>query len=318
MALTVRFLTSDDAGPWRALWQRSGRWLGHQWEYQEAASPEAAPLRAGVFDDQGRLLAGAAFIPRQRRGQAQWRSPRPASFAGAMLNLEDYRESRLAEALEAIGRFVQQHATAAELTFPPGFQDVRGLAWAGFLARAHYNYTNEIDGVGALLAQAENGARRAAGKVRQALVLVEGKEHARDLAALWEETRRRQELGADLPWRSYEALLERPEAALLGVRPTGGGPLLAGGIWLADTQRVYYALGASGHRDHPLANGAADLLHGLVTDHFFEKRSAPYTYDWVGANTRGVVQFKRKFRPQLELLLRCTWHHPVKGWLARV
>src|SRR5690606_795434 len=129
-----------------------------------------------------------------------------------------------------------------------------------------------------------------------------------EIFSLWNETRDRQGIAEWVHQDGYRELakldgLDGLTCHILGVRNPAAA-LEAGGLFLGDESRVYYLLGASVRGDS--GSGAPTLLHIDGTNLIFRQRGN-FIYDWVGANTPSVCQFKRKFRPSLEVLQRIEW-----------
>jgi len=315
-------LSNDDESAWSALWRRSGRLLSQHWRWAEwAAQGVGRPIRAGVYSGSGELLAGIAFVERMRGGLLrQWANPAPAPFGGLLCSSEAGGESFSRDVLLAMEETLVSESHRAEIVFQPGFEDLRALAWQGWRIRPYYNYTSRIDAPDALEQQAENAARRQGRKARASgYQIVEGKDLVEELVDLWEVTRRRQGLPSHVSPEAFHRIAaeagEEEDFAvkLVGVRHPASGNLEAAGLFAADGQRVYYLLGASRLDGGKEGTGAPTLLHFEATRRFFEERG-DCLYDWVGANSRSVAQFKKKFRPRLELCLRAFGGRGVGRW----
>lgn len=312
--LLARLLLDDDQPHWHSLWSRSGSALALHWKYTEmAALKVGTPRHVGIFTEAGQLVAAVPFVERRVHLRACWRHPAPAHFAGLLYDPRETSESFLRDAFAALAEFVCEAIRSAELILSPAVSDGRGLAWHNWALRPHYNYTSSITHLSSLADQCENAVRRQARKAEEAgCEVLEGGEHLPAILALWEETRQRQKIVSWVHQEAFIGLVEwlekEPELAVkvLLVRDADHKTALAGGIFAADPARVHYLLGASQINEQGPGSGAPSLMHFRVTESFFRERGA-FTYDWVGANTPSIAQFKKKFRPQLELSLRASW-----------
>jgi hypothetical protein len=306
---TAQLLTDSHENQWRALWERSGQPLGLHWRWVEfAALSVGKPIRVGLFNEAGELLAGFGFVERRHRYLDHWLHPAPSTYSGVLVDQEKINnESFLREIFGVLSEFVHQGPSRTELVFPPKLTDVRGLLWSGWKCRPHYNYISEITGEDALARQAENSVRRQGSKARQlGLHLEEGNQLLGEVLALWEETRSRKQLVEWVSPDCYKALLEETSdgkergigARVMVVRNKESGEVEAGAIFGEDKVSVSYLLGASRIRESEAGNGAPTLLHLAGTGRIWMDRG-DFLYDWVGANTPDVVQFKKKFRPKL-------------------
>ena len=311
---TARILSSSDEALWAALWQRVDGSLGLHWRWCAcAAAGVGEPLRVGIFSSDGQLIAGIPFVQRRRRMRTEWHHPSPASHAGLMASQDLMNsETALREIFEALSALTQRATTRAEMVLPPQVADVRGLLWQGWSAQPHYNYVSMIEEPGALARQSENAARRQGAKAEAAGFVLETGNHLRaEIFALWEKTQIRQNIPAYIHTSCYDMLLEESEGdgrGISGLAAAVRNPttkrIEAAAIIGQDSQRAYYLLGAS-DPDVEEAHGAPTYLHFALSDHLFKNRGK-FAYDWVGANTPHIAQFKKKFRPRLETYLRCA------------
>jgi len=314
---SFRVLSSSDRDAWEGLWARSERYMFLHWEWTEvAAAGSGTVIRIGVFDRGGdQLLAGFSFVERKNRFMTEWRHPAPAPFAGILCSTEPRSESFLRDVLAAGAQAIPPQVDLVEIIFQPGIQDVRGLLWSGWEAAPHYNYTSDVGTPEAFEGAVENSVARQSEKARRlGRSATVGIHQLPELLEIWEGTRRRHRLpvyvhpdtwGALAAWMN---LRHEPSltADIVGIREEGG-PMEAGALLGKDSRRVYYLLGAS--QPEALGTGSPTLLH-FEAAALARRREWPGTYDWVGANTPSIAQFKKKFRPQLELLLRALWKRP--------
>jgi len=303
MAFSARLLASDEAAllaPFGALPHGS---LSHQPAFVSALG---GGRWVGVFEG-GTVCAVAPFIVRSRRGIVRWRNPAPAPFGGLLTLAAQPSESLWRDCLAALAAEMPGLANGAELILAPGRIDARALCWAGWEAAPHYNYAHRIEGADALSRAAEDSVRRQARKAAAAgCVLKHGLAGLDAILAIWGETRARQGLPDYVPDATWRAIAGLPGASVVWVE-SGSGRVEAGAIFAGAGERVSYLLGASrSHGEGESGSGAPSLLHLEAARFHFEQRGA-FTLDWCGANTASVAQFKKKFRPTLELTIRATW-----------
>jgi hypothetical protein len=303
---TTRLLGAADRAAWLSLWERSDRWLSLHPDFSAACAGEAAaPL--GIFEG-NELVAVAPFARDRARGLLPvWRHVSPASFGGFLAEaaaLDD--ESRRRELLGALGR-LPQRLWRSTLILQPGLTDARGAVWAGWSAGVHYNYISDWTDPEAFLRGCGDSVQRQARKARRNGLAVAAADSLEDLMALRGRTTARQGFHDPVSEAQYAALLrafapgraDGLRAVALLVRD-GEGRALAGGLFAADARRTYYLMGASDPQS--LSTGAPTLLH-IGASELLTGMGWPRRYDWVGANTPGVAQFKRGFGPELEMLV---------------
>ncbi|CAN5448066.1 hypothetical protein BH09SUM1_BH09SUM1_06010 [soil metagenome] len=320
---SARIATLEDAAAWQRVWARSERHAALHWRWAElAALAVGTPVRLVVTDAGGEVVAAAAFVERRRRFLLEWRHPAPLPFAGVLCDPERRNDSFLQDVFSAIAVASEHLSPAAELILQPNMQDARGLLWAGWDAKPHYNFTSRIDAEDSLERAAENAARRQGQKARAGgLKLEESAALLPEILQLWKATRERHKIPAWVSDDCFQALAALPEdmAAggiamhIFGVRAPDG-PLQSGAVVLRDSQRAYYLLGGSAETEEGAGSGAPTLLQFELTAALFRKYG-PFLYDWVGANTPSVAQFKKKFRPELEFSFRCNWRSGKARWL---
>lgn len=317
------FLGIEDRAAWLALWDRSVRRGALHWDAVEAAAKGVGrAVRVGLLAPDGQLTTGFVFVERRIRGTVAWVNPAPFPFTGILKQKDAASADLDRDALEAMSAFAKSRVSHGELILAPDEVDVRALLWDGWRARPHYNYVSQIGESGDLRKQAENSARRQGDKAAKAGMLYHSDgAGAESVIALWEEMRRRKGVPGHVHADCYRALLScfgmggdgLPEAVVACVHGADGRPE-AGGIYLRDGERVQYLLGASRHAENESGSGAPTLLHFAASDDF-QRRWGPHLYDWVGANTASVVQFKKKFRPALEVCMRVTFSRGLAKFL---
>lgn len=295
---SARVTEQPDSGLWTPL-HAAGNRLPCREGFAAAA---AAPVRFVEVLRGDRPAMLLPFWARRRRGMNEWIAPPFAPFSGVVV--ADDEEGFLRDAFAAAAAAVPKDVDRAEIILPPGLCDARGLVWNGWVARPHYNYLTQWDAEGAWRAQIESSARRQARKAREAGLVAEVLPAGRTerLADLWRRNAPRQKLDASLDERirAIGAWLDATGSGFVVEVNQSGGACEAAGLFGHDGSRVAYLAGASD--PEALGSGAPTLLHEAVLEEI-DRRGLPRCYDWVGANTPSVAQFKRKFGPRLETLI---------------
>lgn len=319
----ARLLSPNERPAWETALQRCSTppSMTHHWDYLDWASGGVGTPRRVVVETRSReIIAQATFVERRVRGFSHWRHPAPATFGGISFLEAQPSESLQRDVQTVLGSFLKGKASTIELALPPSQVDARGLIWSGWQARPHYNYISKIDRGDALMAQAENAVRRQYNKaVKEGLELRVGPELLGEVLQLYTRTCQRQQISRWVPEDFFRSFMEgwkvndEPGALVVAVVPAGGGPIEAGAVLGRNGERVAYLLGAS-HQEDGAITGAATFLQFEATRHCFEKWGE-FEWDWVGANTPSVAQFKKKFRPRLEVGIRATWQ---SRWARRI
>lgn len=316
---SARIVDPSERHDWeKALAGAPNPQLPHFWDYLEAAATDrGTPRRVVVESTPGTPVALVTFVERRVRGIRQWRHPAPATFGGVCHLDPSPAEGHVRDIQATLATFLKGAAPLVELIIPPSLPDARGFIWSGWRAAPHYNYVSRIDSRDALLAGAENSVRRQHARGLEAKLETRvGADVLDDVLSLAEGTRKRQGFPSwvsDGFHRSFTTRWE--ESDIMGVyTPGADGEIQAGAVVARLGDRVSYLLGASRGDGTP---GAPTLLQAAATGHCFDRWGA-FDWDWVGANTESVAQFKKKFRPALEVGMRVIWSAGWLGLLGRV
>lgn len=253
----------------------------------------------GLFSGQ-ELIGGMLLAERRRRGQtvlethpmapyAGWWLAEPAGAANSKI------ESLHAAALGALDDFLRCHCGKAVVRFDPRFQDARQLIRRGWQSRVQYTYVTEpVPEEGSLQSSFENDARRQIESARTAGITVGIEKDWSVLERLACQTHGRKNLEGEYPdgylARLGEALAADGAGALHVARSPDGAALAAAMVgW--DDERAFYLYGGSSAEAQ--GTGAPSLLQAGILASLPVK-----SYDWHGANSPGVVQFKKNFNPR--------------------
>jgi hypothetical protein len=302
--LTARLLEPGDTTA-LSLWESrapEARLLPQDPVIVGALCGEGAQRTVGVFAGET-PIAVVPFAVLKGRAVTRWLSPPFLPYCGPLLaaNQAGRADERLwRDVLGAVAGEVARHGCPAEILFPPGVDDLRGLVWAGWEARPHYEYVSRWEAPGGWSDQLEATVRRQWRKAASTLAAeVADAGTTGELERLWTETAARQGLDAGFAAtlaRLGGALEERGAGFSVVVRDANGAAHAAALIG-HDATTAYYLAGASG--SDPAGSGASTLMQATVLEEI-DRRGLARRYDWVGANTPGVAQFKRHFGPALE------------------
>lgn len=279
-----------------------------RWEALQAArtSPFAHPevlRRIGQLFDRrieivevgaGKETVAVALLIRQI---GPWRlATHPPLLPESPLILPDPSTSALPDQLLIT---LSQRYARVELHLPPFLTDVRQALWHGW--RAYPLYTYEIDLERATPAHWSANPRRLFRKAAATYRLIEDAALApviaRLVAASYQRHRRRPPAPAEHLTTLLNALTTTDLVRLFGVQnPTG--QIEAAVALMVQRPRAWYWLAGSkpGPAMTVLLGHLWSLLHAEGFRHF----------DFVGANTPSIAEFKRRFSPTLRLYFRLT------------
>lgn len=198
-----------------------------------------------------------------------------------------------------------QRYVRVELHLPPAWTDVRPALWHGW--RAHPLYTYETDLKQATPAYWSENPRRIFHKAATHYRLIEDASLAPVLARLMEASYRRHRRSPPASATRLAPLLETLTAVgpvrLFGVQHATG-QIEAAVALITQRPRAWYWLAGS------VPGPAMTVLLG----HLWAQLCAEgfRQFDFVGANTPSIAEFKRRFNPTLRLYFRLTHD---RSWL---
>lgn len=277
---------------WSALWASSPqRSPFSRLDYVRALG-DAAGLRVGVHFA-GR--AGAAVTWR-RRGPYREAVLPPFTPFSALLLAEQPRDTdvhaRTSE-LESILTLLEREYHAVHLHLPPSITDVRPAQWRGWTATPLYTYWATGSGPEGW----SGGTARAYRSGRGRYDLVDGTQAIGAVARLVAESYGRRHRAPPLEEPSIPSLLERLTraglASAFAVRCKDSLEMHAGTVVLRaeeDPDAFYWIAGS-----HP--GSGMTVLIGEVLARLFG--TGVETFDFVGANTPSIAEFKRHFAGRL-------------------
>lgn len=262
-------------------------------------------------DDKG-VCAAARLGVRSKFGLEY--SPVPPMTAFSALRLRDpFREADVHErrsALEQLLQAIERRFVAAALHLPPAVQDTRVLIWRGWSVKPLYTYRIRLDAQKDPIDAWSESARRLARHEESEFTIVDtdAASQARLVTGSYARKDRPTPLGVEGLTSLIAGLIQSGSVRTVGVMRRDSDEVEASVALLRDQSQSYYWL--AGGRPGPamtvlLAHVLRDLASSGVT-----------VFDFVGANTASIAEFKRKFGGQLTSYFRATWQRGLVGRLA--
>lgn len=302
--IEVAFLEEGHLGAWDALVERApGGTLFHRSAWVRLlAEPFGRRARVlGVFRN-GALVGGCPVYERRRLGLMLAKPPVLAGYAGALVDLPEYRRSGRAtseseQVLEALEKELRRCYDAVRLVNDPGFQDARPFQWGGWRATPRYTY--RISGVppGSILDTFEHNVRKKIRKAEEGGLSVHRVEVLDEVLGCYAASYQRHGTRPPVPQAVLKTVAEGVLAAGLGRAHVVRGPVGGSYAFQIDLEddRTSYAWVAGSDPSH-LTEGSFPLLIRHVVARVLESGRA---FDFLGANTRSIAGFKRAFGGQL-------------------
>ena len=293
--------------PYAALWTASlGRTpFSHPAAVAAYADAFGLPARVVALDD------GSAAVPvfEKRRGPLRAGALPPLCPVLRPLLAEPLAEAASHRRDSPLDRLLARlDGQAHQLTLALGDDDLRPYAWAGWTATPRATYRLPL--AGDLRAGYSSAVRRT---LRSSEVEVtEEPSQARDAVRLMDAGYRRggERLGLDLAavTRLADAFVEAGLARVFVARRDGA--VEAAVVAASDGRTAYYWI----------AGGEPGPAMTVLVDHALHRLRAGgvRAFDFCGANTPSIAEFKRRFGPALApapLVRRVT--HPALRWLGR-
>jgi hypothetical protein len=268
---------------------------------------------AAVWEDDA-LRAGAVVFEKRRGPYRAAALPPLVPYVTPLLDgpLRETDVHHRRSALDALLAAVAGAFDLAQLVLHPSLGDARPLQWAGWRVEPAYTYRIDLDASDAVTAGWSSNPKRTLKKEHGAFEIAEGAAWASEAVALVEASHARQEqdLGAapSAAWALARGLADDGLVRVFVARR--GGAAEAGVLALTDGRTAHYWL--AGSRPGP----AMTVLLGHVLARLRSEGVA--VFDFAGANTPSIAEFKRRFgatlvpyfrarhtaRPELRLLDR--------------
>jgi hypothetical protein len=212
---------------------------------------------------------------------------------------------------EAVLGALESHLDVARLHLPPALTDVRPARWRGWDAAPLYTYRLALAGEPELTARWSSGARRTFRKARGRYRVQADAPGADAVVGLLAE--RYAERGRALPLPPgklvpfIERMREEKLVRIFTATPAGGASPEAAVAVFHDGHTAHYWV--AGSRPGP----AMTVLLGEMLPRLHADGLT--TFDFVGANTPSIAEFKRRFSPTLTPYFRIE---KIRPWALRV
>jgi len=300
----TRVLTSGEDEIWDDLVRHSTQGNFFQSSAWWNVVNEIQPVRrVGVFEGDG-LIGGCSFILRRRMGIVILSNTWLAPYHGMMMRDREIdrsinEQSAFREVIRSIAEFSLSQAGKVVMINAPEFLDIREFVSMGWRCGVRYTFRSALEEIDVLEKQFRPAAQRQINKARKLGISVVERNDAALFYSLYEKTFQRQEMDVPAGENFFERLLkqiEKDDCGKLFVTVDREGRALAGALVTWDDKRGYFAFGGSDPEFWQ--TGSTLLLHREIMRYLAIERNLP-EYDWVGANTPSIVQFKRNFNPAL-------------------
>lgn len=261
-----------------------------------------APVGVAMRGGDGAFTAGAIVYIR-RRGPYRFGVVPPFTPHTPVLLAEPLAENAVHGGDSPFGALLDALAPTAHahaLHLDPALQDVRPAVWRGWSARPLYTYRLALADTDTLLAGWSSSVRRTFRKAQTAYDVRETRDpgpavalcagsygrHDRDVPG-----------GADRLRRLIDLLAEKGLVRIFTATSSSGDPEAAV-VLVHDGDTAYYWIAGS------VPGAAMTVLLGVVLPRLHAEGLR--TFDFVGANTAPIAEFKRKFGAALVSYYRLT------------
>lgn len=302
MSLTTSIHALEDPGideRWNALWRESPQrspFARPAFLRAAAAANDGLTVRIHLVEDGGRDVAGCALHERRRGPYREVVLPAFTPYS-ALLLLSRQRESDVhyrRAPFERLLESVEMPYHSMRIHLPPGMVDVRPAVWRGWKAQPLYTYERKLD---AATDPTEDWSATTAGgfrKHREDYEIVEP-DVSRCVSLCdhsYGRSGRRMPLSPDRLHTFIERLKDEHVVHTYGARNLYSHEVEAAVIVPRDDVAAYYWMAGSvpGPAMTVLIGKVLQILAADGVEHF----------DFVGANTPSIAEFKRKFGCSLE------------------
>lgn len=255
------------------------------------------PAPIVVREDDGEFAAGLIGFERRVGPYPRLEVPPFVQFTPILLR-EPLREHAVhghATPVHAILRLLRSRYASAGVHLLPEVRDVRAAVWSEFRVRPLYTYRIRLPESGAPEESWSTNAQRLLRKFGGEFHVEIGLEHVSEVVRLcahsYERHGRALPIAAPALERLVSDLSRLGMIRVYALRPSGPGTCEAGIVALYEKNLAHYWI--AGSRPGP---GMTVLLGHVLRD---LQASDVGTFDFVGANTPSVAEFKRRFGPEL-------------------
>lgn len=258
-----------------------------------------------IEGDGGGVTAGARLLV--RRSPFVLRSVVPAYTPYSAIQLERMpseaethdRSSTLERLLEAI----ENRYAAIDVNLPPQIVDVRTFSWRRWAVRPLYTYRVALDEETLAMKTWSESAARIAQRESEdyEIAATEPGVVAEKSSESYRRSDRRPPLFRDRLEKFLEEARTSAGASLIGARNRESGKVESAVAIMRHGTAAYYWI-AGGSRGSSMTVLLGRLFRDLSDDGI-------ETFDFVGANTDSIAEFKRKFGGRLTTYFRAAWRH---------
>ncbi|QXD14857.1 GNAT family N-acetyltransferase [Rhodocaloribacter litoris] len=306
-------LSLEDAGTaarWHTLWTCSPqRCAFAAWPYARALAETMNLEAAALFVEVNGTDEAGVLLFRRRRGPYRTAVVPPFTAFTPLVFRHMPPEAALharTSAFETALATLERHFDGVALHLHPTTTDVRVCRWRGWSVTPLYTYCIRLADEPTLLDGWSAGARRTFRNHREAYRL-ETAEEAGVVVHLVQKSLARQGRPLPVPPAALAGLVTRLHEAglvrLFSLRSRKEGIPEAAVALLHDGRTAHYWL--AGSRPGP----AMTVLLGLLWPRLH--REGMVTFDFVGANTPSIAEFKRRFGPHLTPYFRIEKTRPL-------
>jgi hypothetical protein len=202
--------------------------------------------------------------------------------------------------LEHLLAALENRYAGADISLPPSIVDVRTFSWRKWAVRPLYTYRIDLDHESAIWTNWSESARRIVRRAREHFEIVDPGPNV--VANLSVESYKRSGRKPPLSETGLTTFIADAEssvaARLFGARNTESGIVESAVAILRNDSTAYYWI----------AGGAAGPGMSVLLAELFEQLSGEgiRTFDFVGANTDSIAEFKRRFGGHLTTYFRAV------------
>jgi len=313
----IRALTSSDALTLKPMWDAlvshsdggsvfaSWQWINH---IAEAFSLNPMLL---TVSESGRVVAGLPLFTSQQFGLRIAHQPPLTPYTGVIFFPQGSpKEQKLSadehRILGALLPAVEQKYHRVFFTLSPKITDVRPFVWRGWLVAPRYTYVLRLEEIEQVWVELSSSLRR---KIRGEAYYVEERSSASSLISLLRRSYERTRLSPPVPVPLIERLcteLLRDDLLMIFAAVAEDGTTLAERaiIRWSEGKRAYdWLAGANYERNIGNANHILvwHIIQKLAEDGINE-------FDFLGANTPTIAEFKRQFGGDLRIYFEAKWY----------
>ncbi len=204
----------------------------------------------------------------------------------------------------ALIAYIQKHYHLIDIPLSPAISDVRPFQWQGFNTSVAYTYRFQIREYEQLEQQFSQDLRRKLKQIESKNVRFEKSEDCDTLAGFVVESYRQHGMKPPVPEESIRTLIREALALKIGLLyyQYGGDRVVAGIFVLHDASCVYAVFSGIAPGERENVNG--ELIHAHVMR---DPQHRGKIFDFLGANTQDLEQFKRSFGGELVPYPQVTW-----------